>query len=284
MTLSKRGGWPYANPPNTQFTLNRQSPQARGLIAWYPTLAGRGARLRDMSGNGYHADLTTEGTPPTVTHTARCGRMLETVRANENVWSLPSEILSGRTAISLSVWIQMTGGESSNEYAIVGAWEDDKQFLLRYDHDVENAGWIEWWIERDGDDQDGGEFDDTPLTLGVPHLVSCTWDGIQMRVYVDGQESSIVDGAVGGALGNNDNDPILIGRYSHSELSDYLSAYIGDMRFYDRGLSAQEIRAMYSPATRWELYAPAAHTRIFKAGAVAGAMPMAVHQYRARRV
>lgn len=46
------GGWPYSQPPNVPFTLNKWSPQAEGLMAWWPALGSRGASvLRDYVGN-----------------------------------------------------------------------------------------------------------------------------------------------------------------------------------------------------------------------------------------
>ena len=63
MPLIKRGGWPYANPPNTQFTLNTQSPQSKGLVAWWPTLGQHGTSglLRDYVANRY--PMTQYNTP-----------------------------------------------------------------------------------------------------------------------------------------------------------------------------------------------------------------------------
>jgi len=36
MRRTKRGGWPYGQPPNVQFEINWDSQQADGLVLWMP--------------------------------------------------------------------------------------------------------------------------------------------------------------------------------------------------------------------------------------------------------
>ncbi len=44
--------WVNRGAPNYPFVLNRESNQAKGLVAWWPTLASKGATnaLRDLGG------------------------------------------------------------------------------------------------------------------------------------------------------------------------------------------------------------------------------------------
>src|SRR3990172_826483 len=44
-------GHRQSRPPTGSFTINRDSPQAKGLVAWWPTLATRGGTsMFDLSG------------------------------------------------------------------------------------------------------------------------------------------------------------------------------------------------------------------------------------------
>ena len=45
---TKRGGWPFANPPNTQFTINTDSPQSKGLVFWLPFTDGPSGGAIDL--------------------------------------------------------------------------------------------------------------------------------------------------------------------------------------------------------------------------------------------
>ena len=58
---TQRGGWPYSQPPNVQFDINRASPQVKGLAAWWMMLSFQGAtQYVDMIRN---LALSPTGTP-----------------------------------------------------------------------------------------------------------------------------------------------------------------------------------------------------------------------------
>jgi hypothetical protein len=55
-------GWVGGNPPTVPFKLNECSPQARGLIGWWPALGSRGGNVwYDLSGRGIN--LAKASTP-----------------------------------------------------------------------------------------------------------------------------------------------------------------------------------------------------------------------------
>ena len=77
MRRTKRGGWPYGQPPNVPFELNKDSPQAKGLVLWGPTLGYPGGGvLRDRSGYGNDCAFPGGGADP-VWITSVQGRVLE---------------------------------------------------------------------------------------------------------------------------------------------------------------------------------------------------------------
>lgn len=116
--MMRHGGWPFSNFPNTPFELNRSSPQAQGLIGWWPTLGSRGANvLRDMS--GYGNDGSPVGTPTWIIDPV-LGSGVH-YNAHGEFFQVPdAPQLSGWPQFSLAVWFKTLGGAVHAAPGIVG--------------------------------------------------------------------------------------------------------------------------------------------------------------------
>ena len=64
MTLSRAGG-ALIRPREPSFTINRRSPQSKGLVGWWPMSLGRGPVVREYSGFNAHASFLSGLDPAT---------------------------------------------------------------------------------------------------------------------------------------------------------------------------------------------------------------------------
>jgi len=100
-----RGGWPFTGPPNCDFELNTNSPQAQGLVGWWPTLGARGWVMPDRSGHGMSGTFQNTGTwstPWAVNRTL--GWMVDyPASTGDRYIALPGNILSS-DVYSVSLW------------------------------------------------------------------------------------------------------------------------------------------------------------------------------------
>lgn len=79
------------------------------------------------------------------------------------------------------------------------------------------------------------------------HICGVIDAGHRIKMYVDGRlvnDAGVVTGNI-----NNHTAPFITGFATLNYVG-----YIGDVRLYNRGLSAAEVSQLYDPATRWDLY------------------------------
>lgn len=239
----QRGGWPYPQPPNVQFELNEDSPQAEGLVGWWSTLGGRGGNIVPDPVRGNSADLTNN---PTWSLDPIMGWGLEldsddAVLVPRN----PSVIDPPEDSFSLAVWIRWDG-EDGSDYQTVAAkranWPN-VQWQLTYEEATNNLLW-----------QSGVGSRILPaLQVGGRHIV-VTQDTANARCYFNGElvdtEASI---NWAGAAAN----PVGIGAlWSGAVWMAGLNGAIYDSRLYERILPPSLVWQMARPPTMWELYRP----------------------------
>ena len=103
-----RGGWPFRHPPNIQFTLNTASPQAAGLVTWWPTIGSWGkAALKDFA-RGLDAD-NVGGSPAWVAD-GLVGAALDFTRADNDALSTTNTLGFDYDNMTYSLWVYPTQG------------------------------------------------------------------------------------------------------------------------------------------------------------------------------
>lgn len=248
-----------ARPPSEQFQLNHSSPQALGLVGWWPTsdYAG-GAVLRDRSGAGYR------GTADSLWATPRINSPLVGLALNcpgTTSYVDCGDILRLGSSLTLSAWVYLTSAFAAGYQAIVGKWNDShaapgrnyllcfgsaaagKDGLTLFSHDLIVAGTTRAVLSTVNQAFFVGRW---TLCTGV---VDCA--ASQVLLYVDGVYNNA---AAGNATSNIDcARGFYIG--AHTSAGTSLSGRIADVRVYNRALTSSEIMALYQPSTRWELYA-----------------------------
>ena len=244
----KRGGWPFANPPNSQFTLNTMSPQARGLVAWWPTLGSFGAMaLRDFSAYA-NAGILQGGLGWKIHQ--QLGQVLDFDGTGGDYVDISAARLpTGAAARTIVLWfvVPTTDQRSAFSYGINAAGQRWTMHLGASTVSVE-VSFTEW-----GDDT---------LALSGVHQVAMVFPpgGIQssdILIYLDGLllSSATLAGAPQN-INTNAGGNWIIG--ADWDLDPVQDGPIGEVRAYNRALSAAEVWALYDPATRWELYRPVA--------------------------
>lgn len=240
--------YPLTGPPlGIPFELNRASLQARGLIAWWPTLGFSGGALHyDRAARRINGTLTG-GATWAADGTAGRALALDGTDDYADAGAVSSLGLSGDAAYSISVWVNPSAvarndgmyfsyGAASNLRVIsIGTDGSGYAYSVHYssDHAYTTAG---------------------VLATGVWQLLTTTYNPTTST------ETLYVNGVAKETWTPTDllltaGDNLYIGRAVWN--GTYAAqCRLGDIRLYNRCLSATEVLAMYLPQTRWELYAP----------------------------
>ena len=244
------------NSPSIPFTLNRASPQAVGLVAWWTALAERGAgmwRERVVGSTAtFTGTITWESDP-------ELGSRLNFSRAGT------SYIVTGIAAqtaapFSLAAWIRPTNGATYR--SIMGC--------------TSNGG-IEWRLSNTSHlellQQSTALIATSTGTVtndATNHVAFTYASGGVWTFYINGFASGTGTNSVTFTAGNID-----LGHHPTLGGEEYDGA-MADVRIYNRALSAAEVWQLYAPQTRWDLYrvTPFAGAPSIAATVVSGAIRM----------
>lgn len=223
--------------PSGLFVLNRESPQADGLIAWWTPLATRSSNLLlDLISWNNTIKVGT----PIISPSQYLG--MTSVHTNTDYYDLDSQItISGM--YSIAVWVRtdtdksyngICGPSSINEYYAIDP-VDGSNFLVR-----RGSGYDSFTI--------------TNMTvLGTwVHLI-ITEDTNGADLYVNGGMKT----ATASISPGTSRIITRLCRFGGSTTYNLEGAW-ADFRIYDHKLSEAEAYQIYAPETRWELYKPIA--------------------------
>lgn len=147
-----------------------------------------------------------------------------------NLGNTINSVIGGTNTFTAEAWINPDGSPSFN--TVVGNYDGGMQFLLRITN-----GFIEFYI-------DNGSFQNvlgsTPVPAGSWSHVAGTWDGINLRVYLNG----VLDGtSVATGLFNTTttNDVSIGGGLSNG--TEYFDGKITDVRLWSDARSEGDINA-----------------------------------------
>ncbi|MFC1675670.1 LamG-like jellyroll fold domain-containing protein [Planctomycetota bacterium] len=147
--------------------------------------------------------------------------------------------------ITISAWINTSAAGSYNYIVSKDktSWEQQRVWQLSK---TENDN-LRFVVFKSDDDYGGlDDWNDVTgnavLADGNWHLVTGTWDGSVIKVFVDGQE----DGAnnYSGFLQQGQTNNVLIGKKEDNP--NNFNGSIDDVRFYNRALSSTEIQEIYT--------------------------------------
>ena len=237
-----------------RFTLNQDSPQAKGLVIWVPTL-GYEERLNvvDNQRTTFYGDGAN--VPDLVNDPLR-GQVRDYDKANDEYLTLPDlPLYSGLAQATVSCWMTTTARGSGGEYPHLickNNWSGQREFRFRN----EQGNNFIWHVSNDGNDPGGNEctYAMASFSLNTWYHICGTYDGTNLWLYVNGQQVDTNAGDAGGIFDSTAN--FAMGSSGDGNSAAMWPGKIDDGRVRNRCLSAAEVWQEYDPATRWDLYKP----------------------------
>jgi hypothetical protein len=206
-----------------------QGAAIHSLVARFNLDESSGTTVSDSSGHGIVASLIGSPTHPTDTadassHSLGLNGSTDWAQASDNA------ALDMTDALTLSAWVKADAWDQTRPILQKGGRET--HYILEADQGV---------LKLDLSDQ--GTLTAPLPSTGVWHLVTGTYDGMEMKIYVDGIE--VASRAATGAIGTTP-EPFFIGG-SHASGSTGLTfdGKIDDARVYNYALSPTEVSGLY---------------------------------------
>lgn len=143
------------------------------------------------------------------------------------------------SAITVAAWVKIAS--TTAEKKVIAKWSD-------------SAGAFSYLLGIAGAGNDNAQFvvntgsngvaiGTTSLSVGVWHLIVGTYDGVTVRVYLDGVEDGTA--SLTGNISSN-TAPVRIGVGSGATSEQPMDGTVDDPRIYDRVLSADEIAIIFA--------------------------------------
>lgn len=235
---------PPEGMPLGQIELNRQSPQANGLVACLPLLLQGGVVAFDLSGYGHHGTLTgfdlnaallraglkfagdndrvDLGNPARLSGLNTNFSILAVVRTDAATAGAPGGAIVGKGAGGAGFWLRADGSSSAVVRINDGTNNAEQSFSI-----TTNV-WT-WLAMVVGPRGAGG-------LLGYKN-------GVQ-QVSVDTTSVGTITSAQNWYIGFNERNTV------------YYTGLVGHALIYDRALTAAEVWDHYNITSRWDLYLP----------------------------
>ncbi|MHC4894805.1 MAG: LamG-like jellyroll fold domain-containing protein [Planctomycetota bacterium] len=179
-------------------------------------------------------------------------------QATDTLWlgRKASEVpqLCPREALTVACWASVE--EPTRWGGLVGTIQDnggyEKGWLLGYDESV-----FTFALSTEGADDGDGVLTYLPAALpferGRWHHVVATYDGAQMRLYLDGEVCAVSD-AQSGPIKYDGTAPFVMGAYLDADEAYYHDGRLWEVQLADRAWSDAEVAAAFaSEAQRTEL-------------------------------
>lgn len=230
--------WPFA--------LNKDSDQADGLVAWYPFWSANDD-ARDMGPTNLPLTNTAS-----ILWTAQEQMGYVPDMNGTTQYFVSTTALLTTTPLTITAWGRSTQNTASRPLAGV----------FRNDADA-SAYYVQWSGARTGD-----PISAVTYTSSNTFVIADSATGFSTNTWHHGSaiiaSSTSRIAAIDGILGTTETtsgvttliNSTCIGRLNRLTPANYFQGQAGDVRFYNRALTAAEIYAHYEPSTRWELYYP----------------------------
>ena len=156
--------------------------------------------------------------------------------------------LEGLEQLTVAAWVK-TSNSSGNRSIVAKHFREDPppSYILRTYHD-DNSGRVSFGVKTGSSGRllSNEIISSQTIADGQFHFVVGTYDGAEMRLYVDGETEA--SKSLSGTIQDSDY-PVVIGNAgtAQGEIAPRPSfdGLIDDIRIYDRALSAAEVQALY---------------------------------------
>lgn len=200
------------------------------LVAWYP-FSGTG---RDSTLN--HLDALVSGVRyvPDFNSNPKSACLFDGINDFASVNSDPK--LNFQNGITLSCWIQAGDLPSRESFVIShGSWQN------RYKLSITPERRLRWTVNTEISIADLDAK--SPLEVGNNYLITATYDGKIMCLYINGELESYKQ--LTGKIRTTDL-PFLIGQMLPDESNYNFSGIIDEVKIYDQAHTPEEVKAIYN--------------------------------------
>lgn len=274
MALVQRGFIPYGGlrAPKWPFEVNKDSPQAQGLLAWWPIHPRIGDRshfgnsenavaFTSHEGNRYevlvHGTGNLTGSVQIKDHRYTCDGASVLVRFDiadsGNVFAPAHITVGGRLNLPSDTTGTFIGKGNSFDFGL----KNGNTYL----HAFASSGKAWSFINTEGG----------AVTTGVDHTMYLRYDGVSLDLFLDGKLDQHNTAYTGG-MASAGNLLEFLDRVANQ--IGILSAYISDLRIYNSALPDAVMQDIHAPSTRWDLYwQPRSMVQVFTTAVAAGFVP-----------
>jgi hypothetical protein len=212
-----------------------------GLVGHWKFDEGEGTVARDSSGKGNHG--TVRGGAKWAQ--GRHGGALE-FDGKDDKLDVPFSKALNPARFSFALWAKVTGGAGRYRSPLTSRDESPQRGYMLYAH-MHNR-WSFWL----GPGSPHVHLNGPAVALNEWTHVACTYDGATMRMYVNGADV----GRTNARLSPNTARPLRIGAGATERAGDYFfQGLIGDVRVYDKVLSADRVKALCEAGGKTETVA-----------------------------
>lgn len=224
-----------SKPPRGRFTLNRDSWQSHGLIAWYPLTTNFEDYVK-LSNEAITGALAFGVLPDQGRHWVRTG---------DARFQRPIK-LTNDLVCTFTSWAVKTTGTGVSVILSIGIDAGDSE-LHNHNLRVNASEQVAMGSRDTGTAQNAAGA--TTLDITTMRFLAGRVNGSSSRqAFLDGRQ----DGTNTTARSPTGMDTLFIG--ADAANANTADSRFRDLRVYDRALSDAELYALYDPRTRWDLY------------------------------
>jgi hypothetical protein len=208
-----------------------------GLMLYLPFNEGSGTVAKDASGNGNDGELKgncewDEGQFGKAVHLHQV--------AGELVEVPHSDSLDIRKEITLELWVKVNSMGDHCAFISKATTDQTGSYIL---HISNNNGFYTALIIFIGVQGPWPPPATGTTTIGEWHHFAGSYDGAELRIYIDGELMSKANRAIGGDIDHSD-DSVVIGRDNRAEYltSRNMDCILDEVKIWNRVLSEDEIK------------------------------------------
>ena len=188
------------------------------------------------------------GTESSITYaTGKFGKAAVFDKSNSSYIYANSSVQQPTKNFSVSIWTKLdslVGGGSSGTIGFIGNFKSGVTpqvgFVIAKAY---NESAFSFWADGTANSKGGKVLGTTVIQTGVWYHVVGTYDGTNVKIYVNGiLENSVAYSSTPGAT----DQPLVIGRFYGNYNDYYLHGKIDQVRIFDKALSPGEINSLYN--------------------------------------
>jgi len=225
--------------PTRGICLNRSHPLSRGLVGLWLFNEGSGNKVFDLSGNNQSGTLQADA------HfdIGKFGSLIGFDGTGDYISVVTNNDI-GNGSYTVVARVQTGADVTSQTRIILGK----RNTANKYPFQLEINEYVVGKTQLDNSRWDGGAgfescLSGTDCIANTDYWVAGTWDGTNLKVYVDGILKNTVDASALGDSSTTDNYSIGAREKSGSEL--YWDGKIYYVYLYNRALSASEVALLH---------------------------------------